>query len=518
MPFGDTPAFDRGIDRGVMMPVGELITSALSNKGNPTGILQDNTFRVQNAQEVRIVDNKGNVLFSGIGPDAARQAVALGQSISDEKGNKAGWTIQTGERTINTDGSVGPMRYYDVANEKVNKSVLGKIADIALPVAASFIPGVGPVLGAAIGSTASSVAQGRSLENTLLRAGLAAGGSALGGQVFGGVAPGSDAAINAVTNSAVQNAVNAGAQAGASALGSVYGSATGSLIDDIIVTALQKSAPSATGGAIGTAATSLIPSPFDGAQLSNVAPAQTQPAPVEPAPVAYTPPPEEIIATAIRQPASTAVSNIFPAVTGGISNTLLDQVINQPAQAAQPAETQQEYTPPPEEIILTAPQNILPPAFTAPEALAASAAANALNSTVAQSPDVTQGMTPEEIQDVTMKGAGGSGLLSKLTANMNLVDYLQLASLVGSAGAGLLGGGGGAGTAVPYVSPFGPGVGMGGLPAGQDRRVNPNIADYEKYGFGPEAMFFASQPGPVLAPTTPGPASAMVNPQYVPLI
>lgn len=444
MPFGETPAFDRGIDRGVMMPVGELITSAISNKGNPTGILQDNTFRVQNAQEVRLVDNKGKVLFSGIGPDAARQAVALGQSISDEKGNKAGWTIQTGDRYLNTDGTVGGTRWSDVANEKVNKSVLGKIADVALPVVGGILAGP---LGAAAGSAASSVAQGRSLEGTLLRAALAGGTSAL---MPGAPPAGSDAAVNAAADAALQNAVNAGAQAGSQALGSVYGSTLGS--------------------ALGSAATSAV------------APAVG-----------------DIVVTAARNAAPTS---LFPAVTGGISNTLLDRVITPPAQVQQPpAEQPLEAGP---EIVATAQTGAQIPVVPPPI------------------PDVgsLEKFTPIEeiLKDVAMTPEKQS-LLDRLTANMSLVDYLQLAGIAGSAGASLLGGGGGGtGTAVPYVSPFGPGVGMGGLPAGQDRRVDPNIADYEKYGFGPEALFFAAQPGPVLAPTTPGPASAMVNPQYVPLI
>lgn len=501
MPFGDTPAFDRGIDRGVMMPVGELITSAISNKGNPTGFGQDNTFRVRDAEEVRIVDNNGNVIFSGTGPDAARQAVAVGQNLSDTLGKKAGWTIQTGERTINTDGSVGPMRYFDVANEKVNKSVLGKIADIALPVAANFLlPGLGPIGASALGSAASSVAQGRSLEDTLLRAGItAATAGVTKGLGIGAPAPGSDAAISSSVNNAINTAYQNAISGAASEVAKNYGT---NLISQII--------SEATGAVAPTAVSSAIPAP------------PSAPAPVSiPAPAAYVPPPEEIIATAIRQP---DVSSIFPAVTGGVSNALLDQVINQPTQATQPAETQQptqqEYTPPPEEIVLTAPQNILPPALAVPAVAGAAAAANALGSTTPQSPETTRGMTPEEIQDVTMTGASGGGLLGKLTANMGLTDYLTLASLLGSAVGGS--GGGGATTATPYVSPFGAGAGFG---TGQDYRVNPNIADYERYAFGPEASFFApgysqlvSSAAGAPAATTTGPQGSMLNPQYVPLI
>jgi hypothetical protein len=61
-------------------------------------------------------------------------------------------------------------------------------------------------------------------------------------------------------------------------------------------------------------------------------------------------------------------------------------------------------------------------------------------------------------------------------------------------------------------------------------RANPNITDYERYGFGPEAMFF--QPGygllnsagatPTQAPpimAVPQAQPAMVtNPRYEPLI
>lgn len=497
MPFGDTPAFDRGIDRGFMMPVGELITSALSNKGNPTGILQDNTFRVQNAQEVRIVDKNGEVLFSGVGPDAARQAVAVGQNLSDTLGNKAGWTIQTGEQTINADGSVGPMRYFDVANEKVNKNILGKIADIALPVAASFIPGVGPVLGAALGSTASSVAQGRSIGDTLMRAGLSAGGAAAGGAILGKAAGGSGATVGSNLPS---YAAMLPTEAFGSVAGSTAGSTAGGLIDDIIVTALNRATPSV----LGPAVTGGISNTLLDQVISQPSPV-SQPTPAEPAPATYTPPPEEIVATAIRQPVSTSVSNIFPAVTGGISNTLLDQVINQPAQVQEQITEQPLEAGP--EIVATAPTGAEIP-FVPPLI-----------------PDVAplEKFTPiqEILKDVPM-GPEKQSLLDRLTANMGLTDYLTAASLLGSAFGG--GGGGGAATAVPYVSPFGSG-GLG-LGAGQDMRVNPNISDYERYGFGPEASFFApgysqlvsSGANAPTAPTTMGPQAAMLNPQYVPLI
>jgi len=47
--------------------------------------------------------------------------------------------IQTGERTINPDGSVGGTRYIDVARAAPSQSGLGFLADYVLPFAASFI-------------------------------------------------------------------------------------------------------------------------------------------------------------------------------------------------------------------------------------------------------------------------------------------------------------------------------------------------------------------------------------------
>ena len=99
----------------------------------------------------------------------------------------------------------------------------------------------------------------------------------------------------------------------------------------------------------------------------------------------------------------------------------------------------------------------------------------------------------------------------------------QLLSL-GSVGADLLqsllaGGGGDTGAGVPYVSPFGTGAGVG-FGTGQDMRANPNIIDYERYGFGPEAMFFKPQYTgllPANAPAQQAPAAMTTNPALMPI-
>lgn len=87
----------------------------------------------------------------------------------------------------------------------------------------------------------------------------------------------------------------------------------------------------------------------------------------------------------------------------------------------------------------------------------------------------------------TTTGTGGTTTSENggvLGTGLSLSDLLTLLGV----GSGLLGGsGGGTGTTSTYVSPFGTGAGLG---TGQDMRANPNITDYERYGFGPEAMFF----------------------------
>jgi hypothetical protein len=51
-------------------------------------------------------------------------------------------------------------------------------------------------------------------------------------------------------------------------------------------------------------------------------------------------------------------------------------------------------------------------------------------------------------------------------------------------------------------------------------RVNPNIADYERYGFGPEAMFFRPEYSQLFAaaPAAQAQPAATTNPVYTPLI
>jgi hypothetical protein len=102
-----------------------------------------------------------------------------------------------------------------------------------------------------------------------------------------------------------------------------------------------------------------------------------------------------------------------------------------------------------------------------------------LGGTVNPLPPTFSTTTPPSTKD----GVLGTGL--------SIPELLSIGGVGADLLKSLLAGSGGTGTGVPYVSPFGTGVGFA---RGQDMRANPNILDYERYGFGPEAMFFRPKP------------------------
>jgi len=257
------------------------------------------------------------------------------------------------------------------------------------------------------------------------------------------------------------------------------------------------------GGATGTTAAAtgsgLVPGALQGANALSFAPVATTAVPASVA--------APIVVTA---PVAASIPAVVPAAVTAAAATpsLLSSAANAPAQP--PASSAPPATAFPEELIVTA-KDAAPITFgnVAPTLLPSVGAALGSSIASTSTPDLTQ--TPEK-----------KSFLDRIASGMGVTDYLTVASLLGSAVAG--GGGGGGATAMPYVSPFGAGTGLG-FGTGRDMRVNPNIADYERYGFGPEASFFApgysqlvSGAAGAPAATTMGPQGAMVNPQYVPLI
>jgi hypothetical protein len=129
-----------------------------------------------------------------------------------------------------------------------------------------------------------------------------------------------------------------------------------------------------------------------------------------------------------------------------------------------------------------------------------------LGGTVNPLPPTFSTTTPPSTKD----GVLGTGL--------SIPELLSIGGIGADLLKSLLAGSGGTGTGVPYVSPFGTGVGFA---RGQDMRANPNILDYERYGFGPEAMFFRPEySGLVSGGTAPtqAPPAMTINPAYMPLI
>ena len=568
MPFGDTPP---GARAGYQGPIGTPVVGPYAgDKGLSFGA--DNTFNVREGQEVRVLDGSGNVIYSGFDVDGANRAVAVAQSLSDDLGKNANFKIQTSERTINTDGSVGPNRYIDVAYAAPRQTGLGFLADNVLPFAASFIPGIGPIAGAALGSAVSSGLQGRSLQDALVRAAIAGGSAYAGGQVFGPATPGATPVPGGNIASVATPAIPAGA------------------FDGILVNATRAVAPSLAGSAVGGA----LGSGLSGVTGSN--PPSQNLAQQTPTDLYAGVEPIDVLARRFASGSGAPFGAAFPIPV----NALLSGGLN----ASQPTPAEQPTTATPEEIVVTA----TPPSYLSPESLAAimatfgggilpPAQSFPQQSTPRQQPDTVQAVEEEPGTIVTgmesynptelLAILGGAGALAAATAGggvgagsnvVNGVDQangdivvrgsvpgaapipaviaglggipaitqgalspaqtagtppgnggvlgtgLTLSQLlsIGSIGGGLLqdllaGGGTGTGTGTPYVSPFGTGAGFAPR---QDMRANPNILDYERYGFGPEAMFFRPEYSGLLPANAPAqaPPAMTINPAYMPLI
>lgn len=475
----------------------QYITAPVSNKGNPTGAPGGNYFTMKPDQQVRLVDHRTNqIVFEGTGYDAARKATELGQGLTDKYGRKANYSIQTADPTGN---------YTTVAYEKKNKSTLGQIGDVvgtALPIAVSLIPGLqfaGPVLSAALAGGAGAALKGDDILKGALIGGASAGltsglgidkaiGGALGG-ASGGAAQAGGQAAGQAAGDIVVTGLSKGLQAAGGALGQAalsqagqagLGQITGANTpyDGITVTGPQLA--SGSGLPFGAA----FPVPV-GAMLSGAL-TPTQPLPQQ---QPTTTRPEDIVVTGAQPPviptealaAIPAIGGVLAATGGGAPN-----VVNGIDQATG-------------DIVVSAPQAVAPPPL--------------IPGVGAALPAITGGaLTPAQTAGVSSPDKGGV-----LGTGLNIPQILSL----GGVGVDLLKSllaGGGAGTGAPYVSPFGPGVGIG---AGQDMRATTNIPDYERYGFGPEATFFRPEYS-LLASGGAAPAQAQsampTAPTYRPLI
>jgi len=463
----------------------QYITAPISNKGNPTGKMGGNVFSMTPNQLVRLVDHRTKqVVFEGTGYDAARKATELGQNLTNTLGRKANYSIQTADPSG---------EFKTVAYEKKNKSTLGKIADVAgtlLPLAAIPLT-AGASAGSLLASTAGKIGLGAALggAGSALKGDDILKGAALGGLSAGIVSgTGLDKALGGV-------------------LGDVGGTLAGKTAEevakqaggDIVVTGLSKALQSA-GGALGQAALSEAGNAAARELSGYKTPAEKfaeQPVqePVQP------PLDDTIVVSGTRAPS--VVPN-YGGVLAGVTTPIATEFL---PKSVLPEPLPSEPAPADDTIVVTAPQAVAAPApIPGFEAAIPAIIPGALSATQ------TAGTPPS-----TKDGVLGTGL--------NVPQLLSIGGIGADLLKNLLAGGGGAGAGVPYVSPFGTGVGFA---PGRDMRANPNIIDYERYGFGPEAMFFqpgygllsagaAPQAQPIMAVPQAQPAM-MTNPRYEPLI
>ena len=172
---------------------GTYLAAPTDNLGKSTGYdiagQAPNSFEYRGGP-VQVTDRKGNVLFSGDGPEGAVDAARFAQNLSDTKGKNASWDIQQGERTINPDGSVGPIRW--VSGPTDSKEGMGTVGDLiafVAPIAAAIatagmsIPAQ-MAIAAAVGGISAVVAGNDPLKGAVV-SGVTAGLSSAGGKYAG---------------------------------------------------------------------------------------------------------------------------------------------------------------------------------------------------------------------------------------------------------------------------------------------------------------------------------------------
>ena len=172
---------------------GTYLAAPTDNLGKATGYdiagQAPNSFEYRGGP-VQVTDRKGNVLFSGDGPEGAVDAARFAQNLSDTKGKNASWDIQQGERTINPDGSVGPIRW--VSGPTDSKEGMGTVGDLiafVAPIAAAIatagmsIPAQ-MAIAAAVGGISAVVAGNDPLKGAVV-SGITAGLSSAGGKYAG---------------------------------------------------------------------------------------------------------------------------------------------------------------------------------------------------------------------------------------------------------------------------------------------------------------------------------------------
>jgi hypothetical protein len=420
----------------------------------------------------------GSVVYAGAGEEGLRNVFKQANDLTLADPKNAYWGVEV------LDPATG--QYKRVAENKGPNGlgIVGDIAGVALPIAAAIATGgaslgVQIAAGAAAGGLGGFLAGNDPLTSALIGGATAGLGNVTGAnEAIGGVLSNAgDAVKNAlIPELAKQAATEAGG--------------------DIVVNALSNLAKGTASGLLQGAASGVT---------SGGSPTSTQPTPTQqPVQEPVQPPLDNtIVVSGTRAPP--VVPNYGGALAGVVSPIATEFL----PKSVLPEPLPSEPAPTNETIVVTAPQSVAaPPPILGVETALPAITGGAL--TAAQ----TAGTPPPADKG----GVLGTGL--------NVPQLISIGSIGADLLQNLLAGGDGAGTGVPYVSPFGAGAGVG-IGAGRDMRANPNITDYERYGFGPEAMFFqpgygllnSAAPAPAPAPALPQAQPIMAtNPRYEPLI
>lgn len=224
-----------------------------TNGGNPAKVKGNMSGFVNldpNAQ-YRITNERGKnkVLYSGTGEEGLRNVYSIAQNLSATQKKKANWGVEMMDPTTGV--------WTRVADDDPSKNILGKIADIALPVAGALLApltggasllgtvGIGAA-GAAAGSALSGAAQGRGIGDILKNAALAGGLSYAGGSLLQGLGGAGQGVSQAVGQTTGQTAAQTAAQAAGQ---TVWDAATGWVVP--AATGLSQAAASGIGALAG---------------------------------------------------------------------------------------------------------------------------------------------------------------------------------------------------------------------------------------------------------------------------
>ena len=455
----------------------------------------------------------GDVVYAGEGGEGLRNVFEQANKLTLDDPKNAYWGVEV------LDPATGQFERVAENQGPNGLGIVGDIAGVALPVAAAIATG-GASLGVQIAAGAAAGGLG----------GFLAGKDPLTSALIGGATAGlgNVTGANEAIGGVLSNASDAVKNALIPELAKQAAAETGG---DIVVNALTNLAKGAGAGVLQGAASGVT---------SGASPTPTQQPVQEPV---QPPLDNTIVVSGTRVPSGSGVP------FGAAFPVPVEAILSGALTAAQPLPTQQPTTQQPEDIVVTgAEKPVIPtealaavPAVGGLLAATGGGAPNVVNGIDQATGDIVVEAAPKPVLppspifgvETALPAITQGALTAAQTAGTPppaekggvLGTGLTLPQLLSIGGVGadllknLLAGGGGEETGVPYVSPFGAGAGVG-FGTGQDMRANPNIIDYERYGFGPEAMFF--QPGyGLLNSAAPAPQAQPImatNPRYEPLI